>query len=524
MLIPWLRLLVVAAAVPLKGQAPWSDDSVFEAWTRIQASTAFQLLLENIGGTLTTLDVPPGTVVALPLQYQPNYYYTWIRDSALTIRLLIYHMHDHADETRATLQQAVELYIAANAILQRLDNPLGTFDDPALSGLGEPKFMVDGTPFQEKWGRPQADGPALRVLTIANYLNYLRETKGKVGHGDLQSPLHIYCTIVRPDLDYVMANWQNTLFDLWEEKNSRHFFTLMVQLRSLKDGYDLAAALGESTAYLRALNSLYRQLEQHVTGPAGGFATMPVPYIVETPELFERHERSGLDAASLLALLHAHNLEWGHTLEIPFDVDDPRILSTLRAMVSDMQARYPVNYGQPSIALGRYPEDVYDGVGTSEGNPWFICTASAAELLYKVIYKKVTARSDLVITNANRAFYAPFLSEHKTILVIEYGTQHYTETLEKLLAYLDAFLKSVKLHVDANGHMLEQFNRYTGYMQGARDLTWLYLALYNSVRWRAKATGAMEALLSEQAALRGGLFGFPGRATGPAKPLYAGKL
>src|SRR5438067_683903 len=35
------------------------------------------------------------------------------------------------------------------------------------------------------------------------------------------------------------------------------------------------------------------------------------------------------------------------------------------------------------IDFRRYPEDVYDGVGTSLGNPWYLATTSMAELFYR---------------------------------------------------------------------------------------------------------------------------------------------
>lgn len=76
----------------------------------------------------------------------------------------------HADQkaSNSTLWNIITDYIESNRILQRVDNPSGTFD--SLEGLGEPKFEVDGKPFTGNWGRPQRDGPALRAITMANFI------------------------------------------------------------------------------------------------------------------------------------------------------------------------------------------------------------------------------------------------------------------------------------------------------------------------------------------------------------------
>ena len=42
-----------------------------------------------------------------------------------------------------------------------------------LGGLGEPKFKVDKTCFNQDWGRPQNDGPALRSTVLLNIAKVL---------------------------------------------------------------------------------------------------------------------------------------------------------------------------------------------------------------------------------------------------------------------------------------------------------------------------------------------------------------
>lgn len=56
------------------------------------------------------------------------------------------------------------------------------------------------------------------------------------------------------------------------------------------------------------------------------------------------------------------------------------LISWLQVYVDSFRSIYPINNGTPAnaaVATGRYPEDTYYG-----GNPWYLCTLSAAELLY----------------------------------------------------------------------------------------------------------------------------------------------
>ena len=90
----------------------------------------------------------------------PNYLYTWTRDSALTLKTLV----DEFINGNKALQSHIEDYLKAQAILQTVSNPSGSLSSG--SGLGEPKFNIDGTRFNGAWGRPQRDGPALRAIAL----------------------------------------------------------------------------------------------------------------------------------------------------------------------------------------------------------------------------------------------------------------------------------------------------------------------------------------------------------------------
>ncbi len=192
--------------------------------------------------------------------------------------------------------------------------------------------------------------------------------------------------------------------------------------------------------------------------------------------------------------------------DFPFDVDNGLVLTTLRYLIQDMTLRYPINFQDnfQGVALGRYPEDIYDGYGKSEGNPWFISTATASELIYRLIYKLKLNNQAIIIDQKNIEFYKEFIHSVSAteisnnelkfeahinghpMMIINKDDKLYDELINKLFHYADGFLKVVQKHVDNNGDMNEQFNKYIGFMQGAEELTWSYGAVFTAINWRNK--------------------------------------
>ena len=71
------------------------------------------------------------------------------------------------------------------------------------------------------------------------------------------------------------------------------------------------------------------------------------------------------------------------------------------------------------------------------------------------------------------------------------GDGRFPRVLAGLLESGDAFLRRTKLHAGADGHLDEEFHRDSGYMQGARDLTWSYASFVTAEEARAAAKKAM---------------------------------
>src|ERR1700722_11023728 len=99
-----------------------------------------------------------GSIVASPQTDDPNYYFHWIRDSALDVqslsRLLPYVKNTTSE---ARIREFIEDFVNFSDALQQAPTPYG---------LGETRFNVDGSIDRSSWPRPQFDGPALRALAL----------------------------------------------------------------------------------------------------------------------------------------------------------------------------------------------------------------------------------------------------------------------------------------------------------------------------------------------------------------------
>ena len=101
-------------------------------------------------------------VIASPRTYDPDYVYTWTRDSALVFKALI---EQYTSGRDSSLRGLIDDFVAAQARLQQVDNPSGP---GPTDGLGEPKFNIDETPYTDPWGRPQRGTYRIRFNTSSS--------------------------------------------------------------------------------------------------------------------------------------------------------------------------------------------------------------------------------------------------------------------------------------------------------------------------------------------------------------------
>jgi len=426
----------------------------FENWLVNQEYVSWVKLLDNVSPS----DSLRGVVIASPSRHDPDYYYHWVRDGALVMNSVVQELEASNYFNPEEINELMFDYLTWVRTIQPKNGP---------GGLGEAKYFVDGRPYDLPWGRPQNDGPALRAVTLMNWASIL----WKAGHKDfvLKNLYKAELPAISPikkDLEYVSHHWQEPCFDLWEETMGDHFYTRMAQLRALRQGALLARAANDISAaewYSQQAEQISWALGQHFNSSAG--------YIVTTLNT----SRSGLDVATVLALLHT------------YDPNDPLlsfsnewVLATVANVERAFERVYTLNQkGYPAIAIGRYPEDVYYG-----GNPWFLATNAFAEYYYR-LRAELSQLSTITITDKNIDFFERLIQDHP--LKIHQQLPVDGNLLNKISSKGDEFLKRTRFHIGPNSNsMMEQYQRDHGYQLSAKDLTWSYASFITAMKARAE--------------------------------------
>ncbi|KAI9835354.1 MAG: hypothetical protein M1838_005322, partial [Thelocarpon superellum] len=431
-----------------------------DSFLALESPIALQGILDNIGGGgKNVAGAIAGLVVASPSKTNPDYFYTWTRDSALTFKALV---DTFIANYSSSLQQEIENYVTAQARLQTVSSPSGSL---ASGGLAEPKFNVDGTAFTGPWGRPQRDGPALRATALIAYARWL------MGNGYKSTAQSIVWPVVSNDLSYVTQYWNQTGFDLWEEVDGSSFFTLAVQHRALVEGSALAEALGTSCSNCVSQAPQVLCFLQSFWDSSRG-------YIISN--INENNGRSGEDANSLLGSIHTFDPAAGCDASTYQPCSD-RALANHKVVVDSFRSIYSINAGvRPgtAAAVGRYPEDSYQG-----GNPWFLNTLAAAELLYDALYTW-NKQGSITVTSTSLSFFKDFDSSI-TVGTYSASSPVYTSLTTAIRTYADGFVAICAKHAANNGSLAEQFSRDNGFELSANDLTWSYASVLTAAAARA---------------------------------------
>ncbi|KAI9628441.1 hypothetical protein KEM48_011600 [Puccinia striiformis f. sp. tritici PST-130] len=318
---------------------------------------------------------------------------------------------------------------------------------------------------------------------------------------------------IQLDVDHVCRSWSAPSSDLWEEVEANHgghFYTLMVQRKSVQDFLDFTRSLPpekqpyDREKYLSTLTKMDERLElfwnpEGLPAREGGTPEIPKnsfvsfskkPHILPTLDRVDGQPKpSQVDTAVLLAINHTN----GSNQSSHWLPHSDRVLATLDRLVEVFEKLYPINRAKEGtgIAIGRYPEDEYDGVkSNSIGHPWFLCTHAVAETTYLAIneFRKATT---IPVTRLNIPFFSRFLSELNAssvddpgpIITIDRGTDQFTKLLNGMSKWADRFLIDVTFkHFDpSEGRISEQIDRKTGQMRGARELTWSYASFLSAL-------------------------------------------
>ena len=134
-------------------------------------------VLANIGPNgFKSSGASAGIVIASPSTTNPNYLYTWTRDSSLvrasrTLTEQNFHhivqkvfkmlIDQYVSGQDTSLLGQIDNFVTAEENIQQVSNPSGTI---STGGLGEPKFNIDETAFTGPWGRYGVECPFVKVL------------------------------------------------------------------------------------------------------------------------------------------------------------------------------------------------------------------------------------------------------------------------------------------------------------------------------------------------------------------------
>ncbi|KAL2007730.1 hypothetical protein VTN00DRAFT_7712 [Thermoascus crustaceus] len=444
-----LGLAQAAIATPSAPVLPRASGSL-DSWLAAESPYALQGVLDNIGADGAEVSgAKSGIVVASPSKSDPDYFYTWTRDAALTIKCLVDLFI--SGENSTDLQSQIQNYISAQAYLQTVSNPSGDLSTGA--GLGEPKFNVDETAFTGSWGRPQRDGPALRATAMIAYAKWL------IANGQASTADSIIWPIIQNDLSYVTQYWNSSGFDLWEEIQGSSFFTTAVQHRALVEGNALAQQLGHSCPNcVSQAPQILCFLQSYWTGS----------YVLAN----FGGGRSGKDANTLLGSIHTFDPDAGCD-DATFQPCSARALANHKVVTDSFRSVYDVNSGigvGEAVAVGRYPEDVYQG-----GNPWYLCTFAAAEQLYDALYQWDKA-GEITITDVSLGFFQDVYPS-AAVGTYESSSTTYEDIVAAVKAYADGYMSVAQKYTPSTLSLAEQFSRSDGSPLSAADLTWSYAAL-----------------------------------------------
>ncbi|KAJ2864033.1 hypothetical protein GGI22_001815 [Coemansia erecta] len=476
-------VLFAAAAAASAATAP-SYISALNVWTSSENYVAQARLLANI----SPAGASAGAVVAATSQSNPDYWYHWVRDAGITLREVSIWLTSTTDDSTANAyKQKFQVYTTFSRRLQTISSAYG---------LGTAKYLMDGEPYTGAWCMPQRDSPAMRAVSFIGYTRYLLANGEDISvYYDDKLPTS---SIIKTDLEYVAANWDadNNSCDIWEEVRGDHFYTRMIQRRALIEGAQLATQLGDLGAA-----DWYNLQAGYISGNMSAFWDSSLNYIQATINLSGGlgYKKSNLDVQVLLAALHS-GLDDGF-----YTVESDQMLSTAVKLVSEFKPLYGINSVSAAriisatipvaIALGRYPEDKYDGyTSDGQGNPWSLATSGMAEYHYRLI-ETWNKKGAVAITPAVASLLNQLTAEYNIQFANSYavgttyasGSATFTEILANLMLAGDMYMARVAFHTDGNGQMYEEWNLDTGIGQGAVNLTWSYGAYTSSARHRNSA-------------------------------------
>lgn len=415
-----------------------------------------------------------GAVAVTLSDYNPEYHgWTWVRDGALVMREV------SEARTRSTVAADQARY---NEMLETyIQFSRQTQERAGLKNLGEPRFNFGAQPYTGKWGRPQSDGPASRTLTLLPYAN---ELLGKQSDANSQRQLNLLyktespdktTSLIKRDLEYIAHHYKEKSFDLWEEKPGHHFYNLMVQRAALIEGAALARKMKDPKAadyYTKTAGEMTKWLENFWEKEKGFVGA------ARDVEAWRHPDASNLDIAVILGVIHTNRPQES------FGVLDARIQATALYAEKAFAGLYPINKtladangNRLEPAMGRYPEDVYNGhpdeaLRFTEGHPWVLTTFAMTQF-YSDLAIAMMKTPSIKIETTNLAFFRALAPTEKIeVGILAKSTSAYRAILNGAVDKALGFTRRISYHLGEGASYPEQLHKATGKVISIPSLTW----------------------------------------------------
>lgn len=403
----------------------------------------------------------PGCIIASPSQPRhpetdQDYVHFWVRDGALTI------------------MECAHKSLPDDEMLNDYVSFCKEAQDAAIrsgKNVGHACFKIDGS--VRDWSE-QADGPALRILSILTIWDKLDAQRQQVGKD-----------IIATDIEYLLQKYQEKTHNLWEEADGYSFFARAVQLsafrRVLGESRQLNIALDISATNI-AISWLEQALKSHWVEADGYYHS-----VLDAAD----SRGAGLNIDIIMSCVYGGQ---------PCFTE--RMLRSAAAIHQTFSGLYDINAYDRELEMGplmgRYPQDYYDGdlsdAGDDVGHPWPLATSNFAQFYYTCIEELKGLRS-FTITDKM----APFMSQigfHKQGQ-IKSNSEEYKDLVYRLLKAGDRMQRAVVYHSN-HLELSEQFDRWTGFEKSVLNLTWSYSAFVSATRTRDRVAPYVNALTGKK--------------------------
>jgi len=381
-----------------------------------------------------------GTMLASPSSENPDYYYHWTRDAALTALLLI-RLLNKLPEYNKQIYDVVSSYVF---------HEIATIQKNPLEYYSEPKYYVNGNRYDKPWGRPQNDGPAIRGYALVEFAFFQLKNENTRYIKEHLVDFNKKTGIIYQDFLFVIQNYDKPSFDVWEEINGFHYMTSEFQYQFIKKFSQLASIFSDNETTNKCqkvlvkmrkfLDQFYNHHWQSTVSP------------INVPESSRKWE----DFANILAYNYC-NLFWNPYL-------NSHIGPTINNIARDNISKYGTEYGV--ILCGRYMEDQY-----YNGPCWILLTIGFAQWL-KRVNKMIKIDPNIKRNN----WFTQLQEIIESVVINDTSSFENTDFNSLIEIYNKNLEKLLKNILQKNNGFHESFNQSNLQGISANNLTWSYAA------------------------------------------------